>query len=411
MARLTTEQLENIKQKYNVNRIWSWSRINIFMTSPYEYYLKYVIKAKEDRTDCCYTTLGTICHDTLDNYYENKIPYEKMIDNFEDGWLTAIEIADLKFDRNDETKNSNIARKYKTDLQHFFKNHTKYKYPLSVEKPVVINVDNNIFVGYIDAIYKDDDVYHIIDFKTSTQYTGKNLTEHSGQLVLYALGLHQAGIPLDKIHIKFNFLKYVTVQLQQKKKDSPPKYRDIERSQLGEKLKANVTMWLKDAGYAPEDINNYISDLIIANDISVLPKEIQDKYVIQDCHTDIPLTEELINYWIETIKSTITDIELREKDYEEVGNDNMFFDTEESVKSQSYYFATLCGYSGNLHKPYQRYLNKLDEAKNGGGVFSGVGNNTDNNEDFVKNGNDVKIVCATDKNIDNIDLSWLDNLS
>ena len=175
MARLTTEQLDNIKQKYNVNKIWSWSRVNTFMTSPYEYYLKYVIKAKEDRTDCCYTTLGTICHDTLDNYYENKIPYEKMIDNFEDGWLTAIEIADLKFDRNDETKNSNIARKYKTDLQHFFKNHTKYKYPLSIEKPVVINVDNNIFVGYIDAIYKDDDdVYHIIDFKTSTQYTGKN---------------------------------------------------------------------------------------------------------------------------------------------------------------------------------------------------------------------------------------------
>ena len=412
MARLTTEQLENIKQKYNVNRIWSWSRVNTFMTSPYEYYLKYVINVAEDRTDCCYTTLGTICHDTLDNFYESKIPYEKMIDSFEDGWLTAIEIADLKFDRNDETKNTNIARKYKTDLQLFFRNHTTYRYQLSIEKPVIINVDGNVFVGYIDAIYKDDDgVYNIIDFKTSTQYTGKNLTEHSGQLVLYALGLHQAGIPLDKIRIKFNFLKYVTVQLQQKKKGSPSKYRDIERSQLGEKLKANVTMWLKDAGYGIEDIDNYISDLITTNSISVLPKEIQDKYVISDCHTEIPLTEELINYWTETIKSTIKDIELREKDYGEMENDKVFYDTEESVKNQSYYFATLCGYSGSKHKPYQFYLDKLEEAKNGGDVFGGVGSNVDIGEGFVKSDSDTKILSSTDGDFDSVDLSWLDSIS
>ena len=397
MARLTNEQLEKIKQKYNVNKIWSWSRVNTFMTSPYEYYLKYVIKAKEDRTDCCYTTLGTICHDTLDSFYENKIPYEKMIDNFEDGWLTAIDVVDLKFDRNDETKNANIARKYKADLQHFFKNHVKYKYPLSIEKPIVINVDNNIFVGYIDAIYKDNDgVYHIIDFKTSTQYTGKNLTDHSGQLVLYALGLHQAGIPLDKIRINFNFLKYVTVQVQQKKKGSLPKYRDIERSQLGEKLKANAIMWLKSAGYDADDIDNYISDLVATNDITVLPKEIQNKYVIEDCCTYIPLTEDLIKYWTDTIKTTIKDIELREKDYKETKSDNAFFDTEESVKAQSYYFATLCGYSGRLHKPYQSYLDKLEESKNSGNVFGGV------DSDTVTNSYNTKAV--------NDNLSWLNDL-
>lgn len=397
MARLTTEQLEKIKQKYNVDKIWSWSRVNTFMTSPYEYYLHYIKNIKEDRTDCCYTTLGTICHDTLDGYYEGKIPYEKMIDNFNDGWLTAIDVVDLKFDRNDETKNINIARKYKTNLQHFFKNHVKYEYPLSIEKPVVVDVNGNIFVGYIDAIYKDNDgVYNIIDFKTSTQYTGKNLTDHSGQLVLYAYGLHQAGVPLDKIRICFNFLKYVTVQVQQKKKGSPPKYRDIERSQLGEKLKSNATMWLKDAGYAPEDIDNYIDGLVTTNNISVLPQEIQEKYVITDCHTYIPLTDELIQYWIDTITTTIKDIQLREQDYQESNSDAAFFDTEESVKAQSYYFATLCGYSGNLHKPYGSYLNKLEEAKNACNVFDGVGND-------IQTVQDIRL----DKN-DNLD--WLNDL-
>ena len=34
-----------------------------------------------------------------------EIEYKDMIGEFADGWLTAIDIADLKFDRNDEEKN------------------------------------------------------------------------------------------------------------------------------------------------------------------------------------------------------------------------------------------------------------------------------------------------------------------
>ena len=51
MARLTGEQLEALIKKEGVDRIWSWSKINCFHTSPYEYYLKYIKKAKEDRAD------------------------------------------------------------------------------------------------------------------------------------------------------------------------------------------------------------------------------------------------------------------------------------------------------------------------------------------------------------------------
>ena len=38
------------------------------------------------------------------------------------------------------------------------------------------------------------------------------------------------------------------------------------------------------------------------------------------------------------------------------------YDTEESVKKQSYYFSTLCGYSANLHKPWKEYLDKRENA-------------------------------------------------
>ena len=58
----------------------------------------------------------------------------------------------------------------------------------------------------------------------------------------------------------------------------------------------------------------------------------------------------------------------------------MFWDDEESVKSQSYYFANLCGYSANLLLPYKQYLEKLEKEKNGD-VFTGLGEDTN---DYVE---------------------------
>ena len=182
MSRLTYEELEKIKAKHKVDRLWSWSRMNTYMTSKFEYLLKYILKSKEDRCDSCYTTLGTICHDTLEKFYENKIKYEDMIDNYNDGFTTAITIADLKFNRSDEEKNKSIGEKYNDNLVHFFNNHTVYNHKLLIEKPIVVNIDGNVFIGYMDGLYKDDEeYYHILDFKSSSIYTGKTLEENSGQ--------------------------------------------------------------------------------------------------------------------------------------------------------------------------------------------------------------------------------------
>ena len=75
-----------------------------------------------------------------------------------------------------------------------------------------------------------------------------------------------------------------------------------------------------------------------------------------------------------------------------------FWDTDDSVKSQSYYFSTLCGYSPTLHKPYELYLNKLENQKNGLDTFSGVGSDTEYEASTIKD------------NDNDLDLSWLENL-
>lgn len=402
MTRLTKDELEKVKQKYNVSTLYSWSRVNCFMTSPYEYFLKYILHKKEDVDNCAYAPMGGICHSIIERYYGNEIKYEDMIQEFDDGWTTSIDIADLKFDRNDEVKNDNIKGKYRDNLEHFFRNHTIIESNVALEKFVATKIGNFVLQGYIDAIYRDaDGYYHIVDWKTSTKYSGKTAEEKCGQLVVYAIGLSQMGVPMDKIKICWNFLKYVSIQYQQK--NGAIKTREVERCKIGKSLQSNAKVWLKEFGYADE-MDDYLKLLLDTNSIEVLPEEVQGKYAISDCYVYVDLTEKLINKWQDTIIATIKDICLREKDYEETKSEMAFWDTDESVKSQSYYFSTLCGYSANLHKPYQKYLEKLESEKNSADLFGGVGNDVDSMDNSITN----KVIC--DNSNDDLDLSWLDEI-
>lgn len=399
MTRLTYQELEQVKKKHHVSRLWSWSRMSCFTTSPYEYYLKYILHKKEDRRDSIYATVGGICHQIIEDLYSGKIKYEDMPEAFDDAWLTCYKVSNLKFDRNDEEKNEKLAQKYKDNLGHFFSNHRMLSGSVALEKFLLTKVGSQLFNGYADAVTKDSDGnFVIIDWKTSSIYKGKTLENNSGQLTIYAMALMQAGVPMEKVKAAFNFLKYVTITYQQK--NGAVKTRDVERCKIGESLQTNARMWLKDAGYSDEEADEYLKMLLDANDINVLPEEVCDKYEIYDCYVYIPLSQELIDKWRTYITSTLADIMAREKDYEETKNEKIWWDDEESVKRESYYFSNLCGYSANLHKPYQRYLESLENSANGLDMFANVGSqapeSTRNNDTGTK--------------ADDIDLSWLDDI-
>lgn len=397
MARLTNEQLQEVMEKYGVDEIYSWSKVDKAITSLYEYFLKYVLHVKEDRTNCIYAPMGGSAHSIIEDFYGGKIKYEEMIEHFEDAWLTMIDIADLKFDRNDEAKNKIISEKYRLNLEHFFKNHVPIKYKVALEKFMVAKIGDYLLQGYIDASFKDDDgCYTVVDWKTSTKYSGKTAEEKCGQLIVYVISFLQAGIPLEKIKACWNFLKYATIQYEQA--NGAVKTRDVERYKIGESLQTNAKMWLKKFGYE-DRADDYLKLLLDTNDIKCLPEEVQEKYVVSDCYVYVPITEKLINKWIDTIVTAIKDVKLREADYEETHNELCFWDSEENVKAQSYYFSTLCGYSGNLHKPYGEYLKKFEAAQNGQDMFGGIGSDV---ETSTISSNVIKK--------DEVDLSWLDNL-
>lgn len=397
MARLTSEELQELMKKEGVSRIWSWSKWNCFHTSPYEYFLKYIQHAKEDRTDCIYTTTGGIAHDILERFYSGELSYENMVDDFDDGWVTAFEIADMKFDRNSPEKNDKISQKYYENLRHFFVNHKVLENKPMIEQFVKAKIGDNLFQGYIDVCFKDDEGnINIVDWKTSSIYKGSKAENECGQLIVYAIGLNQQGIPMDKIRICWNFLKYVSIQYEQK--NGAVKTREVERSKIGESLQSNAKTWLKAFGY---DVDEYLKLLLDTNSIDCLPDEVKAKYVISDCYVYVPITEELIQKWSDSIIRTIVDIELREQDYNDTQNDKVFWDTDASVQAQSYYFSTLCAYSPNLHLPYKAYLERLEAASNGEDTFAGVGSN----DESVTS----KDIHQTENNGD-IDLSWLNEI-
>lgn len=394
--RLTEEQMNELMAKENVTRAWSWSRLGCFHNSMYEYYLHYIKHEKEDRADSIYVITGGLSHDILERFYNNEIKYDDMIDYFTDGWVTAYDIGELKFDRTDAEKNKKLADKYYKNLVHFFKNHNVMNNPL-MEMFVKIKIDKNLLIGYIDAITKDDDGYiNVIDFKTSSIYKGKNLLDKSGQLCLYCLGLMQQGVPLKKLRASFNFLKYCNITYQQA--NGAIKEKTVERIKIGESIQANLKMWLKKLGYDDNDIKYYCDLVIQHNSIDVLPDDVKEKYKVEDCYVYVPLSKELIAKWIDYVNTTIKDIELREKDYEETGSDKCFWDSDDDVKSQSFYFANLCAYSPYKHRPYQMYLEKQEKLSK------------ERNNLFANVGSDVGVSNVVREVKDNLDLSWLNDL-
>lgn len=64
MTRLSKEQLNELKKKYNVDRIWSFSRVNAAQSCFWDYWARYVKHLDIDGSSI-YTEWGTNSHDLV----------------------------------------------------------------------------------------------------------------------------------------------------------------------------------------------------------------------------------------------------------------------------------------------------------------------------------------------------------
>jgi PD-(D/E)XK nuclease superfamily len=358
-VRLTSNQLNAIKEKLGVDTLWSYSKVSTYINCPWEYKLKYIDKIKV-KSDNCYTWWGTISHDLVQGMYDKKYSYEDMARLLEDKVLefNLIDDPSLKFPNDDQYKN------YVDNLRHYFSNVKKLPYNFENEKAVLAifeGLEKYVFQGYIDSLYKDENGnYYIQDYKTSSisGFTGKKLDEKSAQLKIYAIGLNQFHkIPLEKIYLRFDMMKYCIVSYPQKngniketkaerriwvakianqlRKDLMDVEKEIEKKEkdiakLEKKINMKKTtesevteykkmisyiegqcMDLKEHVYDPITLNEMIEDAISRNSLDKMPRFIQDKYTVSDCYIDIQMNEEIAEQFKKELISILDEITIK----------------------------------------------------------------------------------------------------
>ena len=387
--RLSFDELNKVKEKYGVDTLWSFSRFDTYRTSKYVYFLRYILHMNEDDTTSAYAPLGGAVHDLIQGLYEGKYDMESLPDEFEDDWMMNIDIQNLKFDKSDETKNASISRKYYDDLTHFVTHYKMLPYKMHNEEFIPIKIaDDIVFQGYIDAYYVDDNKnICIVDYKTSTKYSGSAIDDHAAQLLLYAEGMRQKGVPADRIKVCWNFLKYVSVDYQQA--NGKIANTTIERYQIGEKLQSKAKTWLNKLGYK-DNADQYLAWMVEDNGIDRLPDEVKKKFAINDCYVYVDDIFEKYEKLKAEIIETVRVINEKTAQYQNTQDDKLFWDDDDSLKKQSYYYSNLCGYSINKVKPYAQWLDRQKEDTD---IFGG---HPTRSEKEVKE--------------DKEDMSWLDDL-
>ncbi|MDY7043602.1 PD-(D/E)XK nuclease family protein [Virgibacillus sp. M23] len=392
--RLSSEQLNMIKEKLEVDKLWSFSKVGTFDTCTWLYKLKYIDKIRINE-DNCYTWWGTVAHDLIQGLYDGEHTYEEMASKLEDKIIEYNMLDDPKLAFPEQSQ----FESYIENLQHYFSNVRKIPYNVINEKPVIAIFEGNekyAFQGYIDSEFIDEDGNIVImDYKTSSisGFSGKKLLEKARQLMIYAMGINQHGrmvdnkmreFPMDKIKIRYDMMKYLNVSYiqangkekvtkaerrlwvgkisNQLRKDLEGVQKEIakvekEIKKLERKYNAKVRTEdekviiskeieglktkideLDSVNYDVIAINTMIEDAINNNSLDNMPKFVQEKYTVSDCHIDVEMTEEVLESFKKSLISTLDNI----VDKTESGDAETAFNRDKIAEADSFYCNNLC---------------------------------------------------------------------
>lgn len=328
--------------------VYSFSRLGV--DCDYEYYNTYV---KRNRgIDNVYTLTGTFFHDSIEKIVKGEMKKEDLkLAYFEK--MTELEMLNVKFP-NDSIKNS-----WQKDMEHAVDNLQLIDGKALTEKQVLFELLPGIHItGWVDCIKPTDTKPYvdIIDWKTSSKFTGKKLVSAGRQLLLYKLAL-EATTPFKINKLMWNMLKYMIVKWNQPLKSGKlsPKSKMVSRGKWVRELRNNLEKDLKEHDELAEfEIEMLLDEAVQNNNINNLPQDIQDKYTFEDAYVEYEPTEERIEELKQYVKSRVDEINSKNK-YDE----NDWKPVELKSDHDTFYCANLCGHRKHC-KHYKAYLNKAD---------------------------------------------------
>lgn len=183
--------------------LFSFSKLSAFETCKRNYYYTYIQGIRGG--DNIYSFLGTTAHNLTEELYKNEITKEEAIPKF----LEAVDDADII---GLTWMSESVKDKYVACMLHYFRNFEPVRGDnITIEEYFEIDICDITLRGYIDMYYILDNTLYIIDFKTSSKFSKKELVHKQRQLFLYAVALRKKYPDMD-IKIGFDMLKYAKNQ-------------------------------------------------------------------------------------------------------------------------------------------------------------------------------------------------------
>lgn len=412
-----------IPEQYKGIKRYSFSEIESGNNCNHAYYLSRIAKVED--LDNIYGIMGNVAHDILEEEKDYDYNGQLMKKEFLKSLSETVSIG-FKFS-SDESKHESMLLDYKKNVCHYFDYYKKEEEnDVQTEYRVWTWVgegdDKKLISGFVDKNFIDNEGYHIIkDYKTSSMYTKADLPKKAQQLQIYGKDLIDKGIPIDKIKLCWDFIKYTNITCivpkKQKIEIQPHEYDELiskgiikskrsktyeittlenhtvtsKRTEIGVKFKATLRKILNHAEYDEDIIEKILSDLEETNKLSSIPNDIVEAYKISfdKCIMYAPFDLDVLPIIENEIYNRIKVVD------DIIENEN--YEREPVQDSESYYCSMLCGVN-HACKYYRDYMDSKE-------IFI--------NSEYRSNVNDKRSTTLEDISVDDLisqDLNSLDDL-
>ncbi|EQB4340912.1 PD-(D/E)XK nuclease family protein [Clostridium botulinum] len=361
---MTEQDMRNKLQKlFDKNiPVYSYSKLTTWHECKYNYYQNYILHNKS--RDNIYNKIGTVVHDGLESIYNHKEDLKDIQNNFKKE-IQACEEIGIKFPENPPTTKIN----YLKNMDHFFNNYKMMDTEMKTEYFILYKIPRKenpkedrdyiwiqMKIDSIIPVYDKDGNFESViinDWKTSSKFNKEKLIKAGNQLLIYKLGVEQAiGVNVSKIG--WTMLKYVYCCYMTKgSKSNPSKVKKSikERKDSAKHFHKKIVNDFIKNGMDTIEAELKAGKIINENNLKLLPKEIQEKYWIEDCFLEYEFDDDIIRDCIQWIKNTVNEIESIdkiEKNYPPV----------EIGDKTSYFCFNLCGRPNCIHLVKYKNENK-----------------------------------------------------
>jgi predicted DNA-binding transcriptional regulator len=352
-----------IPEKYKGLPIYSISRLDNYRNCKQGYHLKYNLK-KEGKQNV-YSFLGTKIHELLELLQFGKISNEDALNKFRGAMFECFNIHGYNF------ASEKIKQNFEYCIEHCLKNYkpipcTNFKSEMEFFTDIPYEDRKIVLMGYIDGVIlyenKDNDgniishTVEVVDYKTSSKYTGKDLDEHGKQLVLYAYALEKE-YKISVSEVKWNMLKYCWISWDNILKSGKTSHKQSfsARHEIVKTLYNELKKDLRTLSMSEIEIELILEKAVSENNMSLLPQSVQYKYSISDGFVSYPYTEQTKQELIDYIINIVNEIESKDKTIESE------WTAKEITDKTSFFCNTLCDCKAHC-QAYSNYLISRSQA-------------------------------------------------